>query len=146
MHIEDTVGFGMACNGRFMMSCSAKNDLQLWTLKGEPLARVDTYLMTTMKAKISPCARFVVASGFVGDVKIWEVFYDKAGQFKQISRAFELSGHSSGVYDFAFGAGTSHIATVSKDGSWKLFDTNGNHTRITICQFLVLFCPNHKPT
>jgi hypothetical protein len=46
-----------------MMSCSEKNDLVVWDLKGEQLAKVDTYLMTTICVKISPCARFVVASG-----------------------------------------------------------------------------------
>jgi hypothetical protein len=46
-----------------MMSCSEKNDLVVWDLKGEQLAKVDTYLMTTICAKISTCARFVVASG-----------------------------------------------------------------------------------
>lgn len=59
------VGLGIACNGKYIMSCSEKNDLILWDLKGEQLAKVDTYLMTTMCARISPCARFVVASGIV---------------------------------------------------------------------------------
>jgi hypothetical protein len=45
------------------MSCSEKNELVVWNLKGEQLAKVDTYLMTTVCAHISPCARFVVASG-----------------------------------------------------------------------------------
>jgi len=63
LHADDVVGLGIACNGKYMMSCSEKNDLVVWDLKGEQLAKADTYLMTTICAKISPCARFVVASG-----------------------------------------------------------------------------------
>jgi mRNA-capping enzyme len=57
------VGLGIACNGKYIMSCSEKNELVVWDLKGEQLAKVDTYLMTTICAQISPCARFIVASG-----------------------------------------------------------------------------------
>lgn len=54
---------GIACNGRFIMTCSGKTDLVLWDLKGQEIARVDTYLMNTWCARISPCGRFIVASG-----------------------------------------------------------------------------------
>jgi mRNA-capping enzyme len=64
-HEDDVVGLGIACNGKYIMSCSEKNDLIIWDLKGEQLAKVETYLMTTICARISPCARFVVASGTV---------------------------------------------------------------------------------
>lgn len=123
VHEEDVIGLGIACHGRFIMTCSAKTELVLWDLRGHELARVDTYLMSTMCARISPCGRFIVASGFAPDVKVWEVSFSKSGDFQQVKRAFELSGHTSGIYDVAFDADTSHMATVSKDGTWKLYDT-----------------------
>lgn len=123
VHDEDIVGLAIACHGRFIMTCSAKTDLVLWDLRGAELARVDTYLMTTQCARISPCGRFIVASGFAPDVKVWEVSFNKAGDFQHVKRAFELTGHTSGVYDVAFDADTSHMATVSKDGTWKVYDT-----------------------
>lgn len=43
-----------------------------------------------------------------------------------MKRVFELTSHTSGVYDVAFDADSSHMATVSKDGTWKLFKINGN--------------------
>ncbi|XP_069703102.1 transducin beta-like protein 2 isoform X3 [Periplaneta americana] len=122
-HEDDVVGLGIACNGKYIMSCSDKNELVVWDLKGEQLAKVDTYLMTTICAQISPCARFVVASGFAPDVKVWEVKFSKLGEFQQVSRAFELTGHSSGVYSVGFSADSSRMATVSKDGTWKAFNT-----------------------
>ena len=63
--------------------------------------------------------------GFTPDVKVWEVIFGKNGEYQEIKTAFSLTGHSSGVYDVAFDSITSHMATVSKDGTWKLFDVNG---------------------
>lgn len=142
----------ISCNGRFIITCSKINDLIIWDLKGEPLAIVDTYLGSTHQAKISPCGRFVAASGsnnnfkykikkkkimnlifvccfqllflgFTPDVKIWEVGFTKTGEYKQVGKAFNLAGHSSGIYDFDFCADSSLMASVSKDGTFRFYDT-----------------------
>lgn len=63
LHEDDIIGLGIACNGKFIMSCSNKTDLIVWDLKGQQLARIDTYLMSTFTAKISPCGKFIAASG-----------------------------------------------------------------------------------
>ena len=42
---------------------SDKTTLVLWSIRGEELAAVDTYHMSTYCAKISPCGRFVASSG-----------------------------------------------------------------------------------
>lgn len=68
---------------------------------------------------------FYFSIGFAPDVKVWEVIFNKAGEFQEVKRVFELTGHTSGVHDVAFDVDTSHMATVSKDGTWKLFDTKG---------------------
>ncbi|XP_059048492.1 transducin beta-like protein 2 isoform X2 [Achroia grisella] len=129
VHAEDVIGFGISSNGKFMMSCSSKTDMVIWDLKGQQLDKLDTYLMSTHTAKISPCGRFVVATGFAPDVKLMEVCFTKTGEFKQVSKAFELTGHSSGIYDVAFDVDTSHIATISKDGTWKLYHTKIDYAR-----------------
>ncbi|KAJ2949033.1 hypothetical protein O0L34_g5975 [Tuta absoluta] len=129
VHTDDVIGFGISSNGKFMMSCSNKTDMVIWDLKGVQLARLDTYLMSTYAAKISPCGRFVVATGFSPDVKVMEVVFTRTGEFKQVSKAFELSGHTSGIYDVAFDVDTSHIATISKDGTWKLYHTKIEYSR-----------------
>lgn len=56
---------------------------------------------------------------------MWLVQYNKAGDFGQTTRAFELSGHTAGVYEAAFNCDTTRIATISKDGTWKVFNING---------------------
>ncbi|XP_053609163.1 transducin beta-like protein 2 isoform X2 [Plodia interpunctella] len=129
VHADDVVGFGISSNGKFMMSCSCKTDMVIWDLKGQQLDRLDTYLMSTYSAKISPCGRFVVATGFAPDVKVMEVCFTRTGEFKQVAKAFELTGHTSGVYDVAFDVDTSHIATISKDGTWKLYHTKIEYSR-----------------
>ncbi|XP_063975433.1 transducin beta-like protein 2 isoform X3 [Diachasmimorpha longicaudata] len=128
-HDEDIVGMDIACNGRFIMTCSKKNDLIIWDLKGEIIATLDTYLGSTHRARISPCGRFVAASGFTPDVKVWEVGFTKDEKFKQVGKAFDLAGHSSGVYDFDFCADSSQMGSVSKDGSYRFYDTKIEYER-----------------
>ena len=74
--------------------------------------------------------------------------FSRSGDFEKVSRAFDLTGHSSGVYSFAFSADSGRMATVSKvgreggsisgdtvtfhhpqDGHWKVFDTNIEYSR-----------------
>ena len=124
VHEEDIVGFGIACTGRFIMTCSNKTDLVVWDLKGNILERIDTFLINNLCAKVSPCGRFIAASGFASDVHVWEVKFCKIGEFQSAKKVFTLTGHKSGVYDFAFDQDTSHIATVCKDGTWKIFNTH----------------------
>ena len=40
-----------------------------------------------------------------------------------------ISGHTSGVYSFSFSSDSSKVATVSKDGTWKVFNTAIEYTK-----------------
>ncbi|KAH6933779.1 hypothetical protein HPB50_018258 [Hyalomma asiaticum] len=109
---------------------------------GDLLASVDTRQMNNYYGCVSPCGRFVASSvrtkalayiiallrgpetGFTPDVKVWEVCFNKTGDFKEVKRAFELKGHTSGVFCFAFSNDSSRMASVSRDGTWKLWDCN----------------------
>ncbi|RUS73021.1 hypothetical protein EGW08_019227, partial [Elysia chlorotica] len=62
--------------------------------------------------------------GFTSDVKAWEVVFDKSGSFSKVKRAFELKGHLAGVYDFDFNNDSRRMASVSKDKTWKVWDTD----------------------
>ena len=102
----------------------------------------------TYCCKVSPNGKFVATSGFTSDVKvisyhnhsslwssqtvniqIWEVKFSRSGDFEKVARAFNLSGHTSGVYSFSFSADSSRVATVSKDGTWKVFNTDIEYTK-----------------
>lgn len=62
------VGFGGACSGAFLMSCSSQSDFVLWSPDGEQLERVDTCLGNNYAAKVSLCGRFVAVCGEYGDL------------------------------------------------------------------------------
>jgi len=122
-HETDIIGMGISASGRFIATCSDKTDLIVWSLKGDVLDRIDTVHNLTYCCRVSPCGRFVATSGFTPDVKVWEVKFTRSGEFDKVTRAFDLTGHSSGVYSFSYNQDSSRMATVSKDGTWKVFNT-----------------------
>lgn len=71
------------------------------------------------------CVFIVCIVGFTPDVNVWEVEFTKNGDFKEVRQAFVLKGHTAGVYSFAFNNDSTRVASVSKDGTWKLWNTNG---------------------
>ncbi|XP_061558176.1 transducin beta-like protein 2 [Phycodurus eques] len=123
-HKGSIINIGIADTGRFIMSASNDTNINIWDLKGEILASINTNQMTNSYVAVSPCGRFVASCGFTPDVKVWEVCFSKTGEFKEVARAFELKGHSAGVHAFAFSNDSHKMVTVSKDGTWKLWNTN----------------------
>merc|ERR1712038_1088990 len=123
-HDNEILSIGISCTGKFIMTSGKDTTIKIWGIKGEILAVIDTLQINNSHAAVSPCGRFVACSGFTSNVRVWEVIFDKGGGYKEVSRAFELKGHSAGVHSFAFSEGSVRMATVSKDGTWKLWDTN----------------------
>ncbi|KAG9263202.1 transducin beta-like protein 2 [Astyanax mexicanus] len=118
------INIGIAATGKFIMTASEDTTILIWDLKGEVLASINTNQMTNSYTAVSPCGRFVASCGFTPDVKVWEVCFAKTGEFKEVTRAFDLKGHSAGVYSFDFSNDSRRMVTVSKDGTWKLWDTD----------------------
>ena len=96
--------------------------LALFDLKGSLLSLLDTVHGATNHANISPCGKYVAASGFTPDIKVWSVKFSKSGSFEKAARAFELTGHSSGIYHFTWRNDSARVASISKDGTWRLYD------------------------
>ncbi len=65
--------------------------------------------------------------GFTPDVRVWEVIFSKSGDFEKTNRAFDLTGHTSGIYSFDFSPDSALMASVSKDGTWRLYNTNSKY-------------------
>lgn len=155
----------IASTGKYIITCSKANDLVIWDLKGQILTNVELHLGDTYRARVSPCGRFIGVSGnnlthfidykilqtyvnnisklsclgFTPDVNIFEVVFTKSGDFKQVTKAFDLTGHLSGINDFNFSADSSRIATVSRDGTYHLYDTKSNRI-IKLYLFCKLKC------
>lgn len=128
-HKADLINVGISSNAKFLMTCSRDTNVVIWDLKGDVLGVVDTLLMNNNFATVSTCGRFFGVCGFTSDVKVYEVCFDKSGNFTQIRRAFELKGHTAGVYNFSFNADSTRMASVSKDSTWKLWNTNIDYER-----------------
>ncbi|XP_040583285.1 transducin beta-like protein 2 [Lepeophtheirus salmonis] len=126
----DLIALQFSSNGKYIMTCTDKSTLIIWSLKGDKYAEIETYHMNiNYCAKISTCGRFVGTSGFTPDVEIYEVKFTKTGEFVKIERAFSLTGHNSGVFAFDFNADSTKMVTVSKDGKIRLFDTNIEYSK-----------------
>uniref|UniRef100_A0A8B9XEN9 Transducin beta like 2 n=1 Tax=Bos mutus grunniens TaxID=30521 RepID=A0A8B9XEN9_BOSMU len=123
-HKAPIVNIGIADTGKFIMTASSDTTVLIWNLKGQVLSTINTNHMNNTYAAISPCSRFVASCGFTPDVKVWEVCFGKKGDFQEVVRAFELKGHSAAVHFFAFSNDSRRMASVSKDGTWKLWDTD----------------------
>ncbi|XP_072514862.1 transducin beta-like protein 2 [Salminus brasiliensis] len=123
-HKGIVINIGIAQTGKFIMTASVDTTILIWDLKGEILASINTNQMTNSYTAVSPCGRFVASCGFTPDVKVWEVCFAKTGEFKEVTRAFDLKGHSAGVHSFDFSNDSRRMVTVSKDGTWKLWDTD----------------------
>ncbi|XP_072496321.1 transducin beta-like protein 2 isoform X1 [Notamacropus eugenii] len=120
-HKAPVINIGIAETGKFIMSVSSDTTIIIWTLKGEVLSIINTNQMNNTYAVISHCSRFVGSCGFTPDAKVWEVCFSKNGQFREVTRAFELKGHTAGIHFLAFSNDSCRMATVSKDGTWKFW-------------------------
>ncbi|XP_062362906.1 transducin beta-like protein 2 isoform X1 [Cinclus cinclus] len=123
-HKAPVINIGIAETGKFIMTASSDTTILIWSPKGEVLASINTNQMNNAYATVSPCGRFVASCGFTPDVKVWEVCFSKNGDFREVTRAFELKGHTAGVQSFSFSNDSRRMATVSKDGTWKFWGTD----------------------
>lgn len=64
-------------------------------------------------------------AGFTSDVRVFEMVYDKTDNFQALKKVFDLVGHNSRIFSSDFSTDCSKMVTVSKDGTWKLYDTSG---------------------
>jgi len=118
------IAIEVASTGQYIMTCTAKNEVDIVSLNGNVLTSFVNNQVETYFAKISPDAKLVGTSGFTPEVKLWQVCYSKSGSFERTTRAFELTGHTSGVLSFDFSPDSRRMVTVSKDGTWRLYNTD----------------------
>lgn len=92
---------------------------------GEVLGSVETHQGHLNYAAVSPCGRFFGSSGFMSDVRFFEVCFEKSnGNFKEIRKAFDLKGHDAQVLCFSLNKDSTRAASISKDNTWKLWNTD----------------------
>ncbi|CAK8697976.1 transducin beta-like protein 2 [Clavelina lepadiformis] len=118
------IGVGASSSGgSFVMTAYKDTTILIRNLKGHILATINTNQGNNNYACVSPCGRFVACCGWTPDVKVWAVMFTRTGEFREVVRAFELKGHTSSVWTFAFNNDSTRMITVSKDGTWRFYDT-----------------------
>ncbi|UJR23331.1 hypothetical protein I4U23_026345 [Adineta vaga] len=122
---SNVIAIGIACTGKFIMSAEVNNKIVIFDIKGEVLSSVETHQGHLNYAAVSPCGRFFGSSGFMSDVRFFEVCFEKSnGNFKEIRKAFDLKGHDAQVTCFSLNKDSTRAATISKDNTWKLWNTD----------------------
>lgn len=127
MHHLEIVGLGIACNGKYIMTCSADGRLVIWDLKGTALEEKIVAKGVTYSAKVSPCARYVTACGKHDDpdMILYDVNVSETTGYKPMTASHKLKGHKQGVYSFDISTDSNKIVTLGFDRVWRLFDTSG---------------------
>ncbi|CAI4223918.1 unnamed protein product [Auanema sp. JU1783] len=120
-HQLDISALGISSTGKFLMTASTDMKINLYNIRGEVLKVIEPKVSSLFDCCISPDGRFVAIAGFTPDVF---PKFDREGRFVDCKKAFDLKGHNSGVYGVAFNQDSSRAATVSRDGHWRVFDTN----------------------
>jgi len=102
------------------------------------LSTINTNQMKNHMAVVSPDSKFVAVAAFTSDVRLWEVEY-KSGEFTTVRKALELKGHKRGINCLAFSKDSTHVATASKDGSWRLWRVNVRYSigEDPVCELVV---------
>ncbi|KHJ98858.1 WD domain, G-beta repeat protein, partial [Oesophagostomum dentatum] len=124
IHTLDISHCGISSTGKFLMSASPDMKVVLYDIHGNVLKVLEPKLSSLFDAVLSPDGRFVAVCGFTTDVLVYEVLFNREGVFQDAKKAFILKDHNSGVFGVAFNSDASRAVTVSRDGFWRLFDTD----------------------
>lgn len=157
----EIVAVGVAPNGRYIFSTSGDAVLLLWDLSGNVLHRNNTEMLQLYCASVSSCSkyvarwwrspgtpagrlnvpvrsrdpvprrRFVACAGFTPDARLYEIAFDQTGAFRRCTLALSLAGHQASVTGVSFSADSRRCATISKDGTWRVWNIDGTGPRVS---------------
>eukprot|EP01116_Phalansterium_solitarium_P006066 TRINITY_DN18382_c0_g1_i1.p1 TRINITY_DN18382_c0_g1~~TRINITY_DN18382_c0_g1_i1.p1 ORF type:complete len:424 (-),score=81.58 TRINITY_DN18382_c0_g1_i1:7-1233(-) len=112
----------ISTNSKVILTCSEETEATLWDIKGAELVTINTSQVRNNMAALSPDCTLLGIAAWTGDVKLWNVQYNKeTGTFEKAVKVMNLGEHRSTVYGLSFNSDSSRIATTSKDGTWKLW-------------------------
>jgi len=96
-----------------------------WSPKGELLHSLSSNQIKNNHLAISHDGRFFSAAASLSGVKVWELVYSKeSGKLDRVDHVMSLKGHRRGTSCVAFGPNNETMATVSFDGTWRLWNIN----------------------
>jgi WD40 repeat protein len=103
----------------YVVCATSSTDVEIRTTKGELIDSIDTKAGHHNYLTISPDGLLIAVCGGVGDAKVYSAPRSVGGK---ATKAFHCGQHRSEVYHLAFSADATLCATVSKDGTWKVWD------------------------
>ncbi|GJQ15705.1 hypothetical protein GpartN1_g7496.t1 [Galdieria partita] len=108
---------------RYFVTYDDGSSFIVWNMRGNILATVDTHQVQNNRMAISPDGRFIASAGFIGDVYLWEVLFQKdSGEFVGLKKVIDLKGHRAGVRGVAFSHDNKKVATVCKDKTIRIWN------------------------
>ncbi|KAI7845338.1 hypothetical protein COHA_001045 [Chlorella ohadii] len=105
-----------------LAASSNKTDLRVFNTLGRQLGQMDTGGLNNYMATISRDGRWVAAGTFTSDVKLYEVQFDRTGQFTGVKMGMSLKGHKSKVFCIDFSPDLTKMVTASGDGLLKIWN------------------------
>lgn len=130
---SELIGLGIACNGKFIMSCGSDGKVELREPKGAILKTFLSGQSSPVEARISPCGRFIAVAG-PQDIEMFEVKTNpSSGNMEDPAVKWKIPvGKGAKIASFAFNTDSSKLAVVREDGNWLLFDTTGTKIFVII--------------
>lgn len=113
----------------YLLTCCKGQDvtIKLWEPRdGSLIHTIKKNQLMNYNAAMSACGRFITVATMMAEVNVWEVFGLKEKTVDRVKRVMPLKGHKASVHCARFSGpgldGEIHVATASKDGTWKWWD------------------------
>jgi len=99
--------------------------VHFWTPKGELVHTLSSNQIRNNHFAVSLDGKFISLAASLGAVKIWQLVNNKETQkFERVEHIMSLKGHQRGTTCVAFGPNNETAATISFDGTWRLWNIN----------------------
>uniref|UniRef100_A0A6B2L7X2 Uncharacterized protein n=1 Tax=Arcella intermedia TaxID=1963864 RepID=A0A6B2L7X2_9EUKA len=121
----------MSNNSQHILTCGNDTIINIWTLKGEISATINTKQIKNHMACISPNSEFIAVASFMEGVKIWKLSRSKEGLFLGIDNHpfTQLIGHHGSVFFVAFTSDSRCVLTAGKDSTVKIWNIDVDYRR-----------------
>jgi len=132
----DLVNLQMTSDSKAILACYKDTTVLLWDTKGNLISKLQTKQLRYTMASLSPDGNMLALATSMSDIKLYPVEWNssKDGSNRTItgigSTHFgQLIGHSSGINCVTFIPGAKRCVTSSRDGTWKIWDIEGDYKR-----------------
>jgi len=99
--------------------------VHFWTPKGDLVHSLSSNQIQNNHLAVSLDGKFAALAASLGAVKIWHLVNNKETQkFERVDHVMSLAGHKRGTTCVAFGPNNETAATISFDGTWRLWNIN----------------------